>query len=203
MVHAPPTLIDSEPPDGGWPDHPLFSLENVYRAYRQCRRRKRGTINALRFEQHLEENLVALSRELRDGTYRPGRFLAFLLEKPKRREIFAADFRDRVVHHVLVGHQEPRWERRFIHDSFACRKGKGTLAGVERLRSFTRKVTANSTRRAFYLQLDVKSFPARRAAPGAQRPDAAAPGSRRHRLPGLHRAAGLPAGAPAGGGESA
>lgn len=136
----------------------LFSLENLYRAYRRCRRHKRSTVNALRFEQNLEENLVALHEELSAGTYRPGRSVAFLLDKPKRREIFAADFRDRVVHHVLVGHLEPRWERRFIHDSYACRPGKGTHKGVERLRSFTRQVTANGTRRAWYLQLDVRAF---------------------------------------------
>ena len=139
-------------------DHPLFSLENIYRAYRQCRKHKRGTVNAMRFEQNLEENLVALHEELTTGSYRPGRSIAFLIEKPKRREIFAADFRDRVVHHVLVGYLEPRWERRFIHDSYACRKGKGTHKGVERLRAFTRKATANGTRRAWYLQLDIRGF---------------------------------------------
>lgn len=138
--------------------HPMFSMENVYRAYRRCRRHKRGTVNALRFEANLEENLVALHEELSSGTYRPGQSVAFLVEKPKRREIFAADFRDRVVHHILVGHLEPEWERRFIHDSYACRKGKGTHQGVERLRSFARQVTANGTRRAWYLQLDVRGY---------------------------------------------
>ncbi len=139
-------------------DHPLFSLENIYRAYRLCRRRKRGTVNAMQFEQNLEENLVALHEELTSGQYRPGRSIAFLIEKPKRREIFAADFRDRVVHHLLVGHLQPQWERRFIHDSYACRPGKGTHKGVERLQSFSRQVTANNTRRAWYLQLDVRGF---------------------------------------------
>ncbi len=139
-------------------DHPLFTLENIYRAYRQCRKHKRGTVNAMKFEQNLEENLVALHEELTSGSYRPGRSIAFLIEKPKRREIFAADFRDRVVHHVLVAYLEPRWERRFIHDSYACRKGRGTHKGVERLRSFARKVTANGTRRAWYLQLDIRGF---------------------------------------------
>ncbi len=138
--------------------HPLFSMENIHRAYRQCRRHKRGTMNAMRFERNLEENLVALHEELNAGTYKPGRSIAFLIDKPKRREIFAADFRDRVVHHILVGHLEPKWERRFIHDSYACRRGKGTHAGVERVQSFTRKVTANGTRRAWYLQLDVRGF---------------------------------------------
>jgi hypothetical protein len=157
-VTVPPPPVDIRVPSGGWPEHPLFRLENLYRAYRQCRRRKRNTHNALVFERALEDNLVALRDKLRRGTYRPGRFLAFMVDKPKRREIFAADFRDRVVHHLLVDHLERRWEPRFIHDSFACRRGKGTHEGVERLRSFTRKVTANGTRRAWYLQLDVRGF---------------------------------------------
>ena len=138
--------------------HPLFSMESVYRAYRRCRRHKRGTVNAMRFEQNLEENLVGLHEELSAGVYRPGKSVAFMVEKPKRREIFAADFRDRVVHHILVGNLEQKWERRFIHDSYACRKGKGTHAGVERLRSFARQVTTNGTQRAWYLQLDVRGY---------------------------------------------
>ncbi len=138
--------------------HPLFSLENIYRAYRQCRRRKRNTYNALIFEQNLEDNLLELHESLNNQTYLPKPSIAFLVEKPKRREIFAADFRDRVVHHLLVNDMEPQWERRFIHDSYACRQGKGTHKAVERLRSFTRKVTANGTRRAWYLQLDVRGF---------------------------------------------
>jgi hypothetical protein len=139
-------------------NHPLFSLENIYHAYCQCRKHKRHTVNAMKFEQNLEENLVALHQELTSGSYKPGRSVAFLVEKPKRREIFAADFRDRVVHHILVGCLEPRWERRFIHDSYACRQGKGTHAGVDRLQTFTRRVTANGTRRAWYLQLDIRGF---------------------------------------------
>lgn len=133
-------------------------MDNIYCAYRECRKHKRDTLNALRFEQNLEENLLALHAELSNGSYQPGRSVAFLVEKPKRWEIFAADFRDRVVHHVLVGYLQPRWERWFIHDSYACREGKGTYKGVERLRSFTRQVTANGTRQAWYLQLDVRGF---------------------------------------------
>ena len=139
-------------------DHPLFTLENIYKAYRRCRRHKRNTVNAMIFEQNLEQNLVSLRDDLISGAYVPGRSVAFLLEKPKQREIFAADFRDRVVHHILVGHLEPQWERRFIHDSYACRKGRGIHKGVDCLRSFTRKVTANRTRPAWYLQLDVRGF---------------------------------------------
>jgi len=138
--------------------HPLFRPEAVFTAYRRCRRRKRNTINAQRFEAGLEENLFALSRELSSGTYQPGRSVVFLVNKPKRREIFAADFRDRVVHHLLVDELEPEWEKRFIFDSYACRRDKGTHKAVDRLRSFCRKVTRNGTRRAWYLQLDIRGF---------------------------------------------
>ena len=97
----------------------------------------------MKFEQNLEANILQLHAELLGGNYKPRPSLAFLVEKPKRREIFAADFRDRVVHHVLINIIEPYWERRFIFDSYACRKGKGNLAAVKRLQSFTRQVTAN------------------------------------------------------------
>ena len=139
-------------------DHPLFSMENIYAAYKQCRRRKRGTYNALLYESKLEENLFALHTSLNNGSYRPAPSMAFMVEKPKRREIFAASFQDRVVHHLLISHLEPQWERHFIHDSFACRKAKGTHKGVERLRKFTRKVTRNGTRAAWYLQLDIRGY---------------------------------------------
>ena len=79
-------------------------------------------------------------------------------DQPKRREIFAAAFRDRVVHHLVVGAIEPWWERRFIHDSYACRRGKGTHAAIDRAQQFIRQVSANGTRRAWALHLDIRSF---------------------------------------------
>lgn len=98
----------------------LFSYENLYRHYLKCRRNKRNTVNALRFEARQEENLLELQESLLNRTYRPGRSVCFVTSRPKLREIFAADFRDRVVHHVLVDELERVWETRFIHDSYAC-----------------------------------------------------------------------------------
>ncbi len=69
---------------------------------RQCRRTKRNTWNALAFEINAEANLLALQQELRTHIYRPGRSICFLTDGPKPREVFAADFRDRVVHHMLA-----------------------------------------------------------------------------------------------------
>jgi hypothetical protein len=136
----------------------LFSFENLHRQYLACRRNKRKTLNALRFEARQEENLLDLQEVLLSRTYVPSRSVCFFVKKTKLREIFAADFRDRVVHHVLVDYLERIWEPIFIHDSYACRKGKGIHAGVERLRRFIRQITHNGTRPAWYLQIDIHNY---------------------------------------------
>jgi hypothetical protein len=136
----------------------LYAFAALWRHYRQCRRNKRTTLNALAFEINAEANLLALQQELRTHTYRPGRSICFLTDGPKPREVFAADFRDRVVHHLLVSHQERLFEPRFIHDSYACRTGKGTLAASDRLMTFLRQATANGRRPAWALKLDVANF---------------------------------------------
>ncbi len=136
----------------------LFSFENIHRHYLKCRRNKRNTHNALRFEARQELNLLELQAQLQDRSYRPTRSVCFFATRPKLREIFAADFRDRVVHHILVDYLERIWEPVFIHDSFACRKGKGVHAGVKRLQRFLHQATANGTRTAWYLQLDIRNY---------------------------------------------
>ncbi len=136
----------------------LFSLENLYHAYQACRKNKRKTINALRFEANLFDNLCDLRQELVERSYRPSTSLCFVQKRPKMREIFAADFRDRVVHHLLVGYLEPVFERVFIHDSHACRVGRGVHGAVNRLRGFLQKVTVNGTKRAWYLKEDIRGF---------------------------------------------
>lgn len=136
----------------------IFSFGNIYRRYLDCRKNKRNTINALKFEINAEENMLKLERELKTKTYRPSRSILFAARKPKLREIFAADFRDRVVHHILVDYLERTWEKIFIYDSYACRKERGTHRAVMRLQSFLRKVSKNGTRKAYYLQLDIKDF---------------------------------------------
>src|SRR5882724_13553089 len=74
----------------------LYSFRALWRHYRQCRRNKRNTINALAFEANAEANLLALQEEVRTHTYQPGRSICFITDGPKPREVFAADFRDRV-----------------------------------------------------------------------------------------------------------
>jgi hypothetical protein len=84
----------------------LYSFRALWWHYRNCRRNKRNTFNALAFEVDAEAKLLALQEELRTQSYRPGRSICFTTAGPKPREVFAADFRDRIVHHLLVSYQE-------------------------------------------------------------------------------------------------
>jgi len=136
----------------------IFSLENLYKAYLDCRENKRKTANALKFEYNLEENLLKLQKELANGTYQPGRSICFAVLEPTPREIFAADFRDRIVHHLLVREINDIGEKNFIFDSYACRKEKGTHKAVEKLKTFIKKVSQNHRKDFFYAQLDISGF---------------------------------------------
>ena len=136
----------------------IFSYKNIYRCYLDCRKNKRNTVNSLRFEINADENISRLEKELNNKTYHPSRSILFVAKKPKLREIFAGDFRDRVIHHLLFRELEAIWERIFINDSYACREGKGTHKAVIRLQSFLRKITKNGNVRTYYLQLDIKDF---------------------------------------------
>ena len=136
----------------------IFTFEKIYRAYLDCRKTKRKTINALKFEYNLERNLFLLQRELDNKTYKPSRSICFVVKEPSPREIFAASFKDRVVHHLLIREIEKMGERILIFDTFSCRKGKGTHLAVKRLKTFIRKATKNFNRETFYMQIDISGF---------------------------------------------
>lgn len=135
----------------------IFTLKKIYIAYFDCRKTKRNTGSALEFEFELEKNLQNLLRELQTREYEPGKSICFVVRSPKPREIFAAGFRDRIVHHLLVNELIGQGERMFIHDSYACRKNKGTHKALERLRTFLRRVQAGK-RKLYFLQLDIDAF---------------------------------------------
>jgi len=115
----------------------ITSFENLHWAFKQARRGKRARADVAAFEYDLEQNLLTLQAELEWETYLPGAYFTFRIFDPKPRLISAAPFRDRVVHHALCQVIEPLWERRFIHDTYACRAGKGTHAAVRRAQEFS------------------------------------------------------------------
>lgn len=135
-----------------------FTFGELTQAYFDCRESKRNSASALAFEQDLEHNLRTLFDELQAGNYHPGRSICFAITRPKPREVWAADFRDRIVHHLLYNRVSPRFYAAFIADSCACIPGRGTLYAVQRLEAKIRSVTKNWSRPAHYLKLDLANF---------------------------------------------
>lgn len=131
---------------------------SLLQAYIDCRRSKRNSASALAFEQHMERNLCHLYDELTSGAYRPGRSICFVVTRPKPREVWAADFRDRIVHHLLYNHIAPRFHAGFVAGSSACIPGRGTLYGARMLEHQARSVTHNWSRPAHYLKCDAANF---------------------------------------------
>ena len=139
-------------------DNTKIELWELFEAYYSCRANKRNTMNTVAFELDYENNLVQLWEEINNGTYHPGRSIAFIVDKPVTREIFAADFRDRVVHHLIIKKLNPFFEKEFICDSYACRSAKGTHFGIRRVNDFIRKCSKNYTTDCYILKLDIQVF---------------------------------------------
>lgn len=135
--------------DGLWPQ--VVAFDNLWRAWRKARRGKSRTAGTVAFELELESSLLALRRELETGDYQPGAYRLFTIYERKPRLIAAAPFRDRVVHHALMNVIEPPLDRRFIHDSYACRRGKGVHAAVDRYQGWARRYP-------YALKLDVQQY---------------------------------------------
>lgn len=129
----------------------MFNFQEIYQAYLKCRKTKRNTANALKYEMDSLTNICNLETSLNDKTYTPKRSVCFLTTSPKLREVFAADFSDRVVHHLVVPILEQIYEPLFIYDSYSCRKSKGIHYAMKRAQKFSKSSK-------YYLQLDIKNF---------------------------------------------
>ncbi len=135
-----------------------FSFKNLHKAYIDCRRHKGNTYHAMKFHINCELELLKLEQELQTRTYKPTKSICFVVTHPTLREVFAANFRDRIVHHLLYNFLEPVFEPKFIHHSYACRKNKGIHRSLEDLCKFLKKVTKNRRQKAYFLHLDISGF---------------------------------------------
>ena len=136
----------------------LSLLHQLQTAYYKARQNKRKTLNQLRFEINFESELLALHDELLNQSYCLSQGIMFINESPVRREIIAADFRDRVIHHLLFDWIYPIFDRQFIHDSYSCRINKGTLFGINRVRGFMRAASKDYCIPCYALRLDVLGY---------------------------------------------
>lgn len=136
----------------------IISLENLFEAWNEFKKGKRNRKDVQTFERFLEDNIFDLHQKLKTKTYNHFSYIAFNIYDPKFRHIHKAQVVDRIVHHAIVSVIEPIFDNAFIHDSYSCRKNKGTHEAVRRLFRFIRKVSNNYREDCFGLKLDIKKF---------------------------------------------
>ena len=136
----------------------IISIENLLEAWLEFVRGKRKKKDVQEFGRHLMRNVLALHRDLANGTYRHGGYEHFKISDPKPRDIHKASVHDRLLHHALYRKLYPFFDKTFIANSYSCRIGKGTHRAMNRFRSFYRKVSKNNTRTCWILKCDIRKF---------------------------------------------
>ena len=131
--------------------------KQLNQAFFEARRGKTKTVNENLYETNHILNTVKLAQTIMDKTYRPSPSITFVIRDPMIREIFAAPFRDRIVHHFIYNITAGWWDQCFINDSYSCRLGKGTLYGIKRLQTQMREAK-KEYRKAHIVKLDLKGY---------------------------------------------
>ena len=126
----------------------------LWECFQMARRGKTETVDEWNFEVFWRANLAQLAADIRGRRWKPSSSKAFVTHTPVDREIFAAPFRDRIVHHFLYAVVSPWWEKRFIYDSYSCRRGRGTDFGIRRMRKFMLAASRCGTQEAYVVKGD-------------------------------------------------
>lgn len=135
------------------------NFDRLYEAYKKCRRGKLQKTEVIQFELNLSEELIKLQEELQAKTYQIGAYYKFAIYDPKKREIQALPFRDRIVQHNLCDNiLAPLMERHLIYDNSACRKGKGTHFAMDRLSGFFREYYKKYGAEGYILKCDIHKY---------------------------------------------
>lgn len=149
-------------PDYNKPERRSFESQlelALYLSYLNARKGgKRRTHDEHDFEINAFTNLQYLKQDIINKTYLPSRSSAHIITKPVIREIFAAPFRDRIIHHLIFDSVYDWWDHHFIYDSYSCRLDKGVLFGIKRLDHHIRSVSENYRQPAYVLKLDIQGY---------------------------------------------
>lgn len=138
----------------------IFTFENLYKAYRECRKSKQHKGEVIRFETNLSSNISNLMNDIISKKYKLGNYKEFLIYEPKERIIEALPFKDRVVIKCFCDVVLRRKiEKKLIYDNAACRKEKGTTFAIKRLEKFLRdEYRKENNNKIFFLKCDIRKY---------------------------------------------
>lgn len=132
--------------------------EDIFDAFYDCLKHKRHSPGAVKYFMGYEEDLIHLTDEINNRTYSPSLSTTFVVTRPKTREVFAACFRDRIIHHYIALRINPWFESIFGERTFNCRAGKGQLFGVKMLRDDIKACSEDYTKDCYIAKFDLQGF---------------------------------------------
>ena len=135
-----------------------FTYDEILHAYMQCRKHKRNTKSQLEFEKNFMDKLQNLLQQINSRTYDIGKYTCFAVMHPKPREVWAAPFKERIIHHLIHNELKDEFEKHFIDQTYACIKNRGTLKAIMDAFKGVRKITKNYTEEAYYIKLDIQNY---------------------------------------------
>ncbi len=136
-------------------------IQGWLEAFEDCCISKKTSDQCILYRYYYEEDLLHLAAEVQMRIYEPSFSICFIVTRPKLREVFAANFRDRIVQHWICIRLNPLFEERFCAQgnvSYNCRVGFGTLYAVTDLSRKIEKVSLDYTREAYIGKFDIHSF---------------------------------------------
>ena len=136
----------------------ICTIKNALKAYQKARKCKRYRPEVLRFEASRETNLARAILDIRNGTYKAGRYYVFKVYEPKERLIMALPFYDRVIQHMIVNIIEPIFEKRFVFHSYACRKDKGAHAASDTLSRWLYNLQIKQGKKIYAINADIHHY---------------------------------------------
>lgn len=136
-----------------------ITFSELYKAAQECARGVRWKDSVQDYLRNPLMRTLRLRNDLVSGKYRISPYIRFFVTEPKRREIVATRFRDRVVQRSMCNnglyHQLTRG---FIYDNGACLNGKGVDFCRERLKAHLNKFRRKHGTDGWVLKLDIKNF---------------------------------------------
>ena len=133
-----------------------FTFDEIYKAWESCNENKKNDKAAIEFESNLIQNLNQLLYDINNHKYIIQPVDCFIIDEPTIREVFASQYRDRVVHHLLILEIGNLLNSLFINNTYSCRENLGNLKAVEKVAKHRNILKAKGD--VFFLKIDLSGY---------------------------------------------
>ena len=135
-----------------------LTFEKLMQAHKRAKKHKTYKNELIQFEFNLENNIINLMNQLKNKTYRLGKYFVFKVYEPKERMIQALPYKDRIIHQWYVEEFiKPYIVPKFIPTTYACLTNKGTHKAVEEV-SRQMRICQRNMGTFWILKCDIHKF---------------------------------------------